>query len=97
MHHKTITAAAIFVVISTLPGRAQTMVDMSLISCGQFLKSPVERKAVLSSWMGGYFSSQKNLATIDARYVTRNSQKVSQYCQKSRNETLMSAIQRTWR
>jgi acid stress chaperone HdeB len=97
MHQKALTTAALLVVISTLPARAQTMVDMSLISCDQFLKSPSERKAVLSSWMGGYFSSQKNLATIDARYVTRNSQKVSQYCGKARKETLMSAIQRTWR
>src|SRR3954465_4331645 len=97
MRMKTFTTAALFVVISTLPPRAQTMVDMSLISCDQFLKSPSERKAVLSSWMGGYFSSQKNLATIAARYATRNWEKGSQYCGKARNETLMSAIQRTWR
>src|SRR4051812_14571023 len=97
MQTKVMTTAVLLVVISITPSRAQTIVDMSLISCDQFLKSPSERKAVLSSWMGGYFSSQKNLATIDARYVTRNSQKVSQYCGKARNETLMSAIQRTWR
>src|SRR5215211_7389915 len=64
MHPKILTTAALLVVIPTLPARAQTMVDMSLISCDQFLKSPSERKAVLSSWMGGYFSSMKNQATI---------------------------------
>ena len=36
-------------------------------------------------------------STIDARYVVRNSQKVATYCKKAKNETLMSAIQRTWR
>jgi hypothetical protein len=36
----------------------------------------------------------KNQATIDSRYVARNSQKVAKYCSKARNETLMSAIQR---
>jgi acid stress chaperone HdeB len=71
-----------------MPARAQTVVDMSLISCDQFLKSPQERKDILSSWMGGYFSSMKNQATIDSRYVARNSQKVAKYCSKARNETL---------
>ena len=52
---------------------------------------------MLSAWMGGYYSAMKNLTTIDARYVVRNSQKVSNYCKKAKNETLMSAIQRTWR
>jgi len=70
---------------------------MSLITCDQFLKSEPERKDVLAAWMGGYFSAVKNLTTIDARYVTRNSQKVSAYCKKAKTETLMSAIQRNWR
>ena len=47
--------------------------------------------------MGGYFSAMKNLATIDARYVVRNSRKVANYCKNAKSETLMSAIQRTWR
>ena len=97
MHSKVIAAAAFVAAISAMPAGAQTMVDMSLISCDQFLKSPQERKDVLSSWMGGYFSSMKNQATIDSRYVARNSQKVAKYCSKARNETLMSAIQRNWR
>ena len=43
---------------SALPARAQTVVDMSLISCEQFSKSPQERKDVLSAWMGGYYSAR---------------------------------------
>jgi hypothetical protein len=66
-------------------------------SCDQFLKSPQERKDVLSAWMGGYYSAMKNLAKIDARYVVRNSQKIANYCRRAKNETLMSAIQRNWR
>ncbi|MET0529299.1 MAG: HdeA/HdeB family chaperone [Microvirga sp.] len=97
MNPKAIAIAALLAACSALPARAQTIVDMSLISCDQFLKSPEERKDMLSAWMGGYFSAMKNLATIDARYVVRNSQKVASYCKKAKSETLMSAIQRTWR
>ena len=94
------TAAAMIAVLAAsvaAPARAQMIVDMSLISCDQFLKAPQERKDVLTAWMGGYFSATRNLTTIDARYFARNSQKVANYCKKARNETLMSAIQRNWR
>jgi acid stress chaperone HdeB len=97
MNPKAIAVAGLLAASLALPARAQTIVDMSLISCDQFLKSPPERKDLLSAWMGGYFSAMKNLATVDARYVVRNSQKAATYCKKAKNETLMSAIQRTWR
>jgi acid stress chaperone HdeB len=97
MTPKAIATAAFLAALSATPARAQLVVDMSLISCDQFLKSPQERRDVLSAWMGGYYSAMKNLTTIDARYVVRNSQKVATYCKKAKNETLMSAIQRNWR
>ena len=97
MNPKSIAIAALLAASSAMPARAQTIVDMSLISCDRFLQSPQERKDVLSAWMGGYYSAMKNLAKIDARYVVRNSQKTANYCKKAKNETLMSAIQRNWR
>ena len=95
MKPKTMAIAALLAASSAAPAGAQTIVDMSLISCDQFLKSPQERKDVLSAWMGGYYSAMKNLATIDA--VVRNSKKIATYCRTARNETLMSATQRNWR
>jgi acid stress chaperone HdeB len=97
MNTRAIAIAALLATSWAVPARAQTIVDMSLISCDQFLKSPQERKDVLSAWMGGYFSAMKNVATVDARYVVRNSKKVADYCKKAKSETLMSAIQRNWR
>jgi acid stress chaperone HdeB len=97
MHRKSVAIAALLAALSAGPARAQLMVDMSLITCDQFLKSEPERKDVLVAWIGGYFSATKNLSTVDARYVTRNKAKVSSYCSKMRGETLMSAVQRNWR
>ena len=97
MNRKSVAIAALLIALSAAPSRAQLMVDMSLITCDQFLKSDSDRKDVLVAWMGGYFSATKNLNTIDARYVARNKTKVSSYCGKMRGETLMSAVQRNWR
>ena len=97
MNPKSLAIAVLLAALSAGPAHAQLIVDMSLITCDQFLKSDPERKDVLAAWMGGYFSATKNLSTIDARYFSRNTTKVSSYCNKARGETLMSAIQRNWR
>jgi acid stress chaperone HdeB len=76
------------------PAKAQVIVDMSLITCGQFLSYDPDRKELVASWMSGYFSASKNLNMLDFRYVKRNSQVINAYCRGHKGETLMSAIQK---
>ncbi len=72
--------------------KAQVVLDMSLITCGQFLKAPEADKALISSWMSGYFMSSKNLLDVDMRYVERNHAVVGKYCKKHMNDKLMDAV-----
>jgi len=76
---------------------AQVVLDMSLITCRQFLDSPPERQELIHSWVGGYYSASKNLATVDFRYVARNQKAVSDYCRKNGREGLLSAVQKVAR
>ena len=83
-------------VLST-PARAQVMIDLSLITCKQFLESDPERQALIGSWMSGYFSATKNLDILDFRYVERNRKVVGNYCKTHKPDTVMSAMQKNWR
>jgi acid stress chaperone HdeB len=94
---KVIYAAAVFAVASAIPAKAQVVLDMSLITCKQFMESPSDRKELIASWMGGYFSASKNLYMLDFRYVERNQKVVGAYCKTHKGETLMSAIQKNAR
>lgn len=93
----------IFVVAMTLfaaslsPAKAQVVLDMSLITCKQWMESDAERRSLIGSWMSGYFSASKNLNMLDFRYLERNMKVVLSYCKKRRAETLMSAIQKNAR
>ncbi|ACB95329.1 HdeA family protein [Beijerinckia indica] len=89
--------AAAMMTISAIPAKAQVMIDMSLVTCKQFLDSDAERAAILASWMGGYFSASKNLSTVDLRYVERNTKKVINYCEANKSKTLMSAVEKNYR
>ena len=64
MNPKTIAIAALLAASSAAPAGAQTIVDMSLISCDEFLKSPQERKDVLSAWMGATVLRVKRAAMV---------------------------------
>jgi acid stress chaperone HdeB len=92
MRTKVILAAALLGAVSVTPVSAQVILDMSLITCKQFLESPPDRKDLIASWMSGYFSASKNLYLIDFRYVERNEKVVGNYCRKHKAETLMSAV-----
>jgi acid stress chaperone HdeB len=87
----------VLVFVLSTPARAQVMIDLSLITCKQFLASDPERQALIGSWMSGYFSATKNLSILDFRYVERNGRVVGNYCKTHKSDTVMSAMQKNWR
>ncbi|MCI4679260.1 HdeA family protein [Rhodoblastus acidophilus] len=91
MKSKLILAAAMLA-FAAPAAKAQVVVDMSLITCGQYMKAPEARKALISSWMSGYYMSSKNLLNVDMRYVKRNHEVIDKYCKRHPKETLMQAI-----
>ena len=87
-------------VAGTLAGtdaKAQTVIDMTMITCKQYLESPRDRQDIIASWMSGYFNAARNNAVLDTTRFEGNKAKVTAYCKRNRAETLMSAIQRNAR
>lgn len=90
MKTKLILAAALLAF--AVPAKAQVALDMSTITCGQFLKAPPADQLLLSSWVGGYFSSSRNLTTIDSRYVKRNSDVLFKVCGERKDAPLLDTV-----
>jgi len=90
MKTKLILAAAMLAL--TVPAKAQVGIDMSLITCGQFAALPEADKLLVSSWLGGYYSSTKNLTTIDSRYVKRNHEVIGKYCAEHKGDKLLTVV-----
>jgi acid stress chaperone HdeB len=93
-YHKIILTAMILVAGLVATANAQTIFDMSSITCKQYLDADPGRKELISSWMRGYFSAANNLTMVDFRYIERNNRVVGGYCKTHTNETLMSAIRK---
>ena len=75
------------------PAGGQVRIDMSLITCKQYLSSDPERRLMIAAWMSGYFRAAMNQPIFDFQRFANNRKIVDSYCKKRGGETLMSAIQ----
>ncbi|MGO9698752.1 MAG: HdeA/HdeB family chaperone [Xanthobacteraceae bacterium] len=89
-----VVASVIFIAGATVPARAQVMVDMARITCGQFMDYAFDKQEVIGAWMSGYFNASLNRKILDIARYQANSKRVSNYCKKHKNNTLMNAVQK---
>jgi hypothetical protein len=75
------------------PITGQVKIDMSLITCKQYLGSDAERREMIASWMSGYFRASMSQPEFDFQKFANNKRAVENYCKKHGSETVMSAIQ----
>ena len=76
------------------PPGGQVTIDMSLITCKQYLAGDTKAQEMIANWMGGYFRASKSQPVFDFKRSAGNRKAVSAYCRKNGAETLMSAIQK---
>jgi acid stress chaperone HdeB len=91
-----VTALTVTALAAT-QARAQAVMEMTMITCKQYLEQPRDRQDIIASWMSGYFNAARNNAVLDTARFERNKATVTAYCKRNRAETLMSAIQRNAR
>jgi acid stress chaperone HdeB len=97
MRNHLIAAALIAAAFAGSEARAQAVMDMTMITCKQYLEAPADRQDIIASWMSGYFNAARNNAVLDTGRFEKNKASVTAYCKRNRAETLMSAIQRNAR
>jgi acid stress chaperone HdeB len=88
-----VVAAALLTASSYCPVKAQVIVEMSALTCGNYLEAPPDRQQLIAAWMSGYFNAARNMPTVDFGRFATNKELVAEYCQAHWNANLMSAIQ----
>ncbi len=78
------------------PNKAAVRVDMSSITCRQFMDYSYDKQVMIGAWMSGYYNASVGRQDLDIARYQANSKRVSNYCKmmKNRNDSLMNAIQR---
>jgi hypothetical protein len=76
------------------PARAQTIVEMSALKCGDYLESPSDRQEQFAAWMNGYFNAERNMPMVDIKRFASNKKKVEKYCRSHKKDNLMNVIRK---
>lgn len=82
-----------FAVLAVSIAQAQVTVDVSKITCDQYLSNKVASSRTLAVWLSGFYAGKRNSPVVDTTALDRNADKVYQYCHSNPNITLMKAVE----
>ena len=72
---------------------AQVTVDVTKITCRQFLTGRMLPTKSMALWFGGYFNGKRGVTIIDVGAMKANGKKVEDYCGLHQDETVMKAVE----
>lgn len=73
---------------------AQLSVDLSRITCADYLALPPERARMLAAWMSGWFNQKTGYVWVDLGAYSRNVANVTAWCASYPGELVMTGLQR---
>jgi HdeA/HdeB family len=91
------SAGLLFAVLVASTAQAQVTIDVSKISCDQYLLNKVADPAAIAVWLSGFYAGKRNNPVVDTQTLQHSAERVSEYCGSNRNMTLMEAVETTLR
>ena len=85
------------IVFAMAPAQAQVKVDVTKITCGEFVARPAKITPLyLAAWISGYYHAKRNNRTLDLQAFEENMNKVQNYCYDEKNSKvpIMEAVER---
>ncbi len=75
--------------------QAQVAVDMSLLTCGQYLAMSPDQSRIYAAWMSGWFNQKMGYTYVNLEAYERNVANVKAWCGTNPNELVMTEVQRS--
>jgi acid stress chaperone HdeB len=78
------------------PTQAQVSVDVSKITCDQYVHAKIATPLYLAAWLSGYYNAKRNNVMVDLQTLEENATKVQNYCYDEKNfkVPVMKAVER---
>jgi len=78
-----------------VPAQAQTTLDVSKVTCDQYVHSKIATPNYIAAWMSGYYSGKRRDHVIDPQALQDSVSKLHQYCYEEKNfrVTVMQAVE----
>jgi|SRR5215204_4126220 hypothetical protein len=89
--------AALLVALPLSNVYAQVQVDVSKITCEQYLLSRITDPRNIAIWLSGYYHGRSGKTMIETEAFKDNSEKLKNYCYSHMNSSVMSAVESLWK
>ena len=76
--------------LSSVPAHA-AVIDLSTMSCKQFLESGDDTIKMVLTWMDGWYKGDEENAIIDTDVFVENAKQFGSYCGKNPNVSIVTA------
>jgi len=85
-------ALAAALALSSVPAHA-TKLDLSTMSCKQFVESDKDTIQLVLTWMDGWYKGDSDEAIIDTEVFVANAKKFGEYCGKNPTISIVNAAE----
>ena len=82
---------ALFTLVGISSTQAQMTVDLTKVTCKQFVTYEITDARSLSLWLSGYFNAQRKNTTVDVSAFREKSDALKEYCLSHFETPLMDA------
>jgi acid stress chaperone HdeB len=72
---------------------AQVMLDVTKVTCDQFIKYKVADPKLVAVWLSGYFHGKRGDTMVDTQRMNADADEVEKYCFKNPEAPLMPSVE----
>src|SRR5262249_39359309 len=80
--------------VAVLPARAQVTVDMSKITCEQYILFTMGDPKDIAMWLSGYYNAKRSNTVLDVQEFRDAGKKVMDFCQINLKTPVMDAAEK---
>ena len=86
--------AASLMMLTPAATQAQVTIDMTRVTCAEYLAMPDDLSSDFSAWMSGWYNQKTGYTKVDLDAYAQNVANVKSWCASNPKETVMAGLQR---
>jgi acid stress chaperone HdeB len=91
---KLLLPAVLVPLIPISEAYAQVTIDVSKITCEQFILYQITNADNIAVWLQGYYSAKRGTTMVDAQTFKENAGKLKEHCRMNFKLTVMEAVEK---
>jgi hypothetical protein len=81
-------------VLTGLPAHAQVTIEVSKITCDQYIRYTVADPHDIAVWLSGYYNGKRGNTVLETQEFREHAKKVMDFCLRNGKSTVMDAVEK---